>query len=30
MTTALHIQPCIVQAGVDIDRFLYYTPCGSL
>ena len=25
MTTVLHIQPCIVQAGVDIDRFMNYT-----
>ena len=30
MTTVLHIQHCIVQAGVDVERFMYYTPCGSL
>jgi len=30
MTTVLHIQPCIVQAGLDIDRFMYYIPWGSL
>jgi hypothetical protein len=30
MTAVLHIQPCIVQAGVYIDRSMYYTSCGSL